>query len=196
MSVKSRRRKEREISDTLPPKILFRRKKRMRQVFLDNLATAVFLLLLSIVICLVGVFACRGVYAKGAAFFAAFVFIFMTCIRLYDVVRSFRIFKGIRAVNDVKEDTVTVTCKRVSFLKHPLGVRLHPPMKFVIDCMILTDENGHLYYVIACDYDVVLGIHGEIYENEKKELLHAEIAIKCYAGTNFVKEYQGNKKDG
>ncbi len=79
----------------------------------------------------------------------------------------------------MSEQTIEITCKKVSFLTQPISKHFA-----AIICIVLTDENGKKYY------DIVNGISDIAKRGTRAELLTAKVTLNCYANTNCVKTYR------
>lgn len=176
MSIKSRKRREKQRIDQSTRNILSMQKQTMKRAFLDYLGPAIMFFVITL-------FGVVGALRENAFESKRFLWIFMivlglTIILILSFVRRFIIFRKINKIESSSEETIEITCKRVDFLSHAIS-----RYTYVFICIIFTDETNKKYY------NVVNGIS----YNEKKEalmkLVNAKVSLNCYANTDCVKDY-------
>ena len=177
MSKKSRKRKERRNIGQSIHDVLSIQKQTMKKAFLDYLGAAIMFFVMALVVFVVGLLTEDAAHSKQIVFapiilgfpiFFAFLFL-----------RRFIIYTKINKIKSMREQTIEITCKKVSFLTQPISQH-----SAAIICIVLTDENGKKYY------DIVNGISDSTKKATRAELLNTNVSLNCYANTNCVKTYQ------
>ena len=118
-------------------------------------------------------------HSKRIVFGATPIILGFTIFFAFLFLRRFIIYTKINKIKSMSEQTIEITCKKVSFLTQPISKH-----SSVIICIVLTDENGKKYY------DIVNGISDSAKKATKAELLNAKVTLNCYVNTNCVKTYQ------
>lgn len=175
MSKKSLKRKERQIPEISARDALAMKKQTMKEASIAYLGGAIVFFLLAATTLISGFAAEDASQSKTIIFFAVPMILVITSVCAVFFVRRFIVFKKLLQITSTSEDTVKITCKKVSFLEHPISKGANK-----VICVILTDENGKKYY------DVV-----NIFYLDKKEastkLINEKVTINCYKNTNCVK---------
>ena len=179
MSKKSRKRKEGRNIDRSSSDVLSIQKQTMKKAFLDYLGAAIMFFVMALVVFVVGLLTEDAAHSKRIIFGATPILLGFTIFFAFLFLRRFIIYTKINKIRSMSEQTTEITCKKVSFLTHPIFKHY-----FVIICIILTDENGKKYY------DIVNGISDSTKKATRAELLNVKINLNCYANTNCVIAYQ------
>ena len=179
MSKKSRKRKEGRNTDRSGSDVLSMQKQIMKKVFLDCLGAAIMFFVMALVVFVVGILTEDAAHSKRIVFGATPLILGFTIFFAFLFLRRFVIFKEIKKITSSSEQTIEITCKKVSFLTQPIS-----RYSAVIICIVLTDENGKKYY------DIVNGISDSTKKATRAELLNVKITLNCYANTTCVKTYQ------
>ena len=179
MSKKSCQRKDRRNIDRSSPDLLSMQKQTMKKAFLDYLGAAIMFFVMALVVFVVGILTEDAAHSKRIVFGATPLILGFTIFFAFLFLRRFTIYTKINKINSMSEQTIEITCKKVSFLTHPISKHY-----FVIICIILTDENGKKYY------DIVNGISDSTKKATRAELLNAKVTLNCYVNTNCVIAYQ------
>ena len=179
MSKKSRKRKEGRNIDQSIHDVLSIQKQTMKKAFLDYLGAAIMFFVMALVVFVVGLLTEDAAHSKRIIFGATPILLGFTIFFAFLFLRRFIIYAEINKIKSMSEQTIEITCKKVSFLTHPISKHY-----FVIICIILTDENGKKYY------DIVNGISDSTKKATRAELLNAKITLNCYANTNCVRTYK------
>ena len=179
MSKKSRKRKEqRNIGQSIHD-VLSMQKQTMQKAFLDYLGAAIMFFVMALVVFVVGLLTEDAAHSKRIVFGATPIILGFTIFFAFLFLRRFIIYTKINKIKSMREKTIEITCKKVSFLTQPISKH-----SAVIICIVLTDENGKKYY------DIVNGISDSTKKATRAELLNVKITLNCYANTNFVKTYK------
>ena len=144
MSKKSRKRKERRNIDRSTPDVLSMQKQTMKKAFLDYLGAAIMFFVMALVVLVVGLLTEDASHSKQILFGATPIIIGFTIFFAFLFLRRFTIYTKINKINSMSEQTIEITCKKVSFLTQPIS-----RYSAVIICIVLTDENGKKYYNIV-----------------------------------------------
>ena len=179
MSKKSRKRKERRNIGQSIHDVLSMQKQTMKKAFLDYLGAAIMFFVMALVVFVVGLLTEDAAHSKQIVFGATPIILGFTIFFAFLFLRRFIIYTKINKIKSMREQTIEITCKKVSFLTHPISQHY-----FVIICIILTDENGKKYY------DIVNGISDNAKKGTQAELLNAKVTLNCYVNTNCVIAYQ------
>ena len=179
MSKKLRKRKERRNIDRSSPDLLSMQKQTMKKAFLDYLGATIMFFVMALVVLMVGLLTEDASHSKQILFGATPIIIGFTMFFTFLFLRRFVIFKEINKITSSSEQTIEITCKKVSFLTQPIS-----RYSAVIICIVLTDENGKKYY------DIVNGISDSTKKATRAELLNVKITLNCYANTNCVRTYK------
>ena len=179
MSKKLRKRKERRNIDRSSSDVLSIQKQTMKKAFLDYLGAAIMFLVMALVVFVVGLLTEDAAHSKRIVFGATPLILGFTIFFVFLFLRRFTIYTKINKIKSMSEQTIEITCKKVSFLTQPISKH-----SAVIICIVLTDENGKKYY------DIVNGISDSTKKAMRAELLNVKITLNCYANTNFVKTYK------
>ena len=179
MSKKLRKRKERRNIDRSSSDVLSIQKQTMKKAFLDYLGAAIMFFVMALVVFVVGLLIEDAAHSKQIVFGATPLILGFAIFFAFLFLRRFTIYTKINKIKSMSEQTIEITCKKVSFLIHPISKHY-----FVIICIILTDENGKKYY------DIVNGISDNAKKGTQAELLNAKVTLNCYANTNCVRAYK------
>ena len=179
LSKKSRKRKERRNIDQSIHDVLSMQKQTMKKAFLDYLGATIMFFVMALVVFVVGLLTEDAAHSKRIIFGATPILLGFTIFFAFLFLRRFIIYTKINKTKSMSKQTIEITCKKVSFLTHPISKHY-----FVIICIILTDENGKKYY------DIVNGIPDNAKKGTRAELLNAKVTLNCYANTTCVKTYQ------
>ena len=179
MSKKSRKRKEGRNPDRSSSDVLSMQKQIMKKVFLDCLGAAIMFFVMALVVFVVGILTEDAAHSKRIVFGATPLILGFTIFFAFLFLRRFIIYTKINKIRSMSEQTTKITCKKVSFLTHPISKHY-----FVIICIILTDENGKKYY------DIVNGISDSTKKAMRAELLNVKFTLNCYTNTNCVRTYK------
>lgn len=183
MSKKSLKRKEKQIPEISARDALAMKKQTMKEASIAYLGCAIVFFLLAATTLIAGFAAEDASQSKTIIFFAVPMILVITSVFAVLFVRRFIVFQKLLEITSTSEDTVKITCKKVSFFEHPISKGASK-----VICVILTDENGKKYY------DVV-----NIFYLDKKEarakLINEKITVNCYKSTNCVKSLSKAYKD-
>ena len=179
MSKKSCQRKERRNIDRQAADVLSMQKQTMKRAFLDYLGAAIMFLVMVLIVFIVGLLTEDAAHSKRIVFGATPIILGFTIFFDFLFLRRFIIYTKINKIKSMSEQTIEITCKKVSFLTQPISKH-----SAVIICIVLTDENGKKYY------DIVNGISDSTKKATRAELLNAKITLDCYANTNCVRTYK------
>ena len=180
MSKKLRKRKERRNIDRSSSDVLSIQKQTMKKAFLDYLGAAIMFFVMALVVFVVGIFLTEdAAHSKRIVFGATPLILGFTIFFVFLFLRRFTIYTKINKIKSMREQTIEITCKKVSFLTQPISRH-----SAVIICIVLTDENGKKYY------DIVNGISDSTKKGTQAELLNAKVTLNCYVNTNCVIAYQ------
>ena len=179
MSKKSRKRKERRNIGQSIHDVLSIQKQTMKKAFLDYLGAAIMFFVMALVVFVVGLLIEDAAHSKRIVFGATPIILGFTIFFAFLFLRRFIIYTKINKIKSMSEQTIEITCKKVSFLTQPISKH-----SAVITCIVLTDENGKKYY------DIVNGISDSTKKATRAELLNVKITLNCYANTNCVKYIQ------
>ena len=179
MSKKSRKRKEGRNIDRSSSDVLSIQKQTMKEAFLAYLGAAIMFFVMALVVFVVGLLTEDAAHSKRIVFGATPILLGFMIFFAFLFLRRFIIYTKINKIKSMSEQTIEITCKKVSFLTQPISQHY-----FVIICIILTDENGKKYY------DIVNGISDSTKKATRAELLNAKVTLNCYANTNCVRTYK------
>ena len=179
MSKKSRKRKEGRNTDRSGSDVLSMQKQIMKKVFLDCLGAAIMFFVMALVVFVVGLLTEDAAHSKRIIFGATPILLGFTIFFAFLFLRRFIIYTKINKIKFMSEQSIEITCKKLSFLTHPIS-----KYYFVIICIILTDENGKKYY------DIVNGISDSTKKAMRAELLNVKFTLNCYTNTNCVRTYK------
>ena len=179
MSKKSRQKKENQSLDRQTLYVLAMQKRTMKKAFLDCLGAAIMFFVMALVVFVVGLLTEDAAHSKRIIFGVTPILLGFTVFFAFLFLRRFIIYTKINKTKSMSKQTIEITCKKVSFLTHPISKHY-----FVIICIILTDENGKKYY------DIVNGISDNAKKGTQTELLNAKVTLNCYVNTNCVIAYQ------
>ncbi len=179
MSKKSRKRKEGRNIDRSSSDVLSIQKQTMKNAFLDYLGAAIMFFVMALIVFIVGLLTEDAAHSKRIVFGATPIILGFTIFFTFLFLRRFIIYTKINKIKSMSEQSIEITCKKLSFLTHPISKHY-----FVIICIILTDENGKKYY------NIVNGISDYAKKATKAELLNAKVTLNCYVNTNCVIAYQ------
>ena len=179
MSTKTRKRKEGRNIDRSSSDVLSMQKQIMKKVFLDCLGAAIMFFVMALVVFVVGLLTEDAAHSKRIIFGATPILLGFTIFFAFLFLRRFIIYTKINKIKFISEQSIEITCKKLSFLTHPISKHY-----FVIICIILTDENGKKYY------NIVNGISDNAKKATQAELLNAKVTLNCYVNTNCVIAYQ------
>ena len=179
MSKKSRKRKERRNIGQSIHDVLSIQKQTMKKAFLDYLGAAIMFFVMALVVFVVGLLTEDAAHSKRIVFGATLIILGFTIFFAFLFLRRFIIYTKINKIKSMSEQTIEITCKKVSFLTQPISKHFA-----VIICVVLTDENGKKYY------DIVNGISDITKKATRAELLNVKITLNCYANTNCVRTYK------
>lgn len=154
-------------------------KQTMKNAFLDYLWASIMLFVMALVVFVVGLFTEDASHAKQIIFGATPGILCITIIFICLFLRRFWIFSRINNIKLSSEQSIEITCKKVTFLTQPISKH-----SAAIICIVLTDENGEKYY------DILNGLSDFSKKETRAELLNAKVSLVCYVNTNFVKTYQ------
>ena len=179
MSKKSRKRKERRNIGQSIHDVLSIQKQTMKKAFLDYLGAAIMFFVMALVVFVVGILTEDAAHSKRIVFGTTPIILGFTIFFAFLFLRRFIIYTKINKIKSMSEQTIEITCKKVSFLTQPISKHFA-----VIICIVLTDENGKKYY------DIVNGISDSTKKATRAELLNVKITLNCYANTNCVRTYK------
>ena len=179
MSKKSRKRKERRNIGQSIHDVLSIQKQTMKKAFLDYLGATIMFFVMALVVFVVGILTEDVAHSKRIVFGATPSILGFTIFFAFLFLRRFIIYTKINKIKSMSEQTIEITCKKVSFLTQPIS-----KYSAVIICIVLTDENGKKYY------DIVNGISDSTKKATRAELLNAKVTLNCYVNTNCVIAYQ------
>ena len=179
MSKKLRKRKERRNIDRSSSDVLSIQKQTMKKAFLDYLGAAIMFFVMALVVFVVGILTEDAAHSKRIVFGATPFILGFTIFFAFLFLRRFTIYTKINKIKSMSEQTIEITCKKVSFLTQPIS-----RYSAVIICIVLTDENGKKYY------NIVNGLSDNAKKGTRAELLNAKVTLNCYANTNYVKTYR------
>ena len=179
MSKKLRKRKEERNINRSIPDVLSMQKQTMKKAFLDYLGAAIMFFVMALVVFVVGLLTEDAAHSKRIVFGATPIILGFTIFFAFIFLRRFIIYTKINKIKSMSEQTIEITCKKVSFLTQPISKH-----SAVIICIVLTDENGKKYY------DIVNGISDNAKKGTQAELLNAKVTLNCYVNTNCVIAYQ------
>jgi hypothetical protein len=182
MSAKSRKK---ETGDRSPTNVLFRQKQIMKSAYREYLAITVFCCILILITTILIVSPSPhekeppiGVVCGIAGFVG------LTGVFGFWFMQSYLIFKGIDRIRSAGEETVTVRCKKISFITEIIPRIVSRDCQNIV-CIVLTDQTENKYYYITgrySDYTLTAAT-----EKIKKDFLNANLSLRCYTGTNYVK---------
>ena len=179
MSKKSRPRKERRNMDRAISNVLSIQKQTMKKAFLDYLGATIMFFVMALVVFVVGLLTEDASHSKQIVFGATPIILGFTLFFAFLFLRRFTIYTKINKIKSMSEQTIEITCKKVSFLTQPISQH-----SAVIICIVLTDENGKKYY------DIVNGISDSTKKAMRAELLNVKFTLNCYTNTNCVRTYK------
>ena len=179
MSTKSRRKKGKQAKGKQSLDILSRQKQTMKKAFLDYLWVAIMFLVMTLIVFMVGLLTEDASHSKQIIFGAAPIIFCIAILFIHLFLSRFLIFSKINKIKSSSEQVIEITCKKVTFVTHPIS-----RYSAIIMCFILTDENGKKYYVITN------GISDYAKKRIKEELVKSKVSLICYANTSCVKTYQ------
>lgn len=167
------------MGDRSPTGVLFRQKKIMKSAYREFLAITVFICILLLIL---SVFRLFPDEKKISFWIVCGIAGFVGLIGLFGFwfIQCYLIFKGIDRIRSVSEETVTVQCQKIAFVTVIVSRRCQN-----IVCLVLTDQTGNKYYYITdrySNYTVTAAT-----EKIKKDFLNANLSLRCYTGTNYVK---------
>ena len=171
--------KERRNIDRSSSDVLSMQKQTMKKAFLDCLGAAIMFFVMALVVFVVGLLTEDAAHSKRIIFGATPILLGFTIFFAFLFLRRFIIYTKINKIKFMSEQSIEITCKKLSFLTHPISKHY-----FVIICIILTDENGKKYY------NIVNGISDNVKKATQAELLNAKVTLNCYVNTNCVIAYQ------
>lgn len=178
MSLKSRRKQEERKSNKQQHNPLETQKQTIKKATLDYLGCLIMMFVMTGIVLITGFCVDDPAHAKGIFLIAIPLMLLITAIFVFLFTECWMVFRKIKQIQFASEESVTIQCKKVSFLlKHVSR------FSSIIICIILTDENGKKYYHIT------EGISEFSKKAIKNELLHSKIALVCYQNTNFIKKY-------
>ena len=137
MSKKLRKRKERRNIDRSSSDVLSIQKQTMKKAFLDYLGAAIMFFVMALVVFVAGLLTEDAAHSKRIVFGATPIILGFTIFFAFLFLRRFIIYTKINKIKSMSEQTIEITCKKVSFLTQPISKH-----SAVIICIVLTDENG------------------------------------------------------
>ena len=178
MSLKSRRKQEERKSDKQQHNPLETQKQIIKKTTADYFGGLIMMFVMTVVVLITGFCVDDPAHAKGIFLIVIPLMLLITAIFVFLFTECWMVFRKIKQIQCASEESVTIQCKKVSFLlKHVSR------FSSIIICIILTDENGKKYYHIT------EGISEFSKKSIKNKLLHSKIDLVCYQNTNFIKKY-------
>ena len=111
--------------------------------------------------------------------FANFIILSIATILLTIAIRRFSILRRLNKIKFSSEKTVSINCKKVSFLYSPIAKGTS-----LILCVAMTDEAGKKFYYVFTKENIPFDI---MKKKIKGELLGRRLELICYRDTNIVK---------
>ena len=173
MSKKSRERTERRNQQVQTGDILQTQKRIMQKAAFDRLGETLLFLAPAVMVLMIS--------ENQIGLLVAAVCLAMSTVCFVMFLRRFLLSWKIGRIQFSSSEAVTVRCRRVRFMMHPVG-------KYSADiiCIIMETEEGRKYWFIS----------NGIFDGEKKtirtQLLENEAELHCYRGTNIVRTYHIN----
>lgn len=171
--------KEKQNTNRMVFDILSIQKKTIKKSFLDYLGCAIVFSLMTVFSIFAAMLLTEDASRSKQIILSATLINGFTIFFLFESIRRFIIFKKLNKIKSFKEDAIYITCKKVTFLSHPVTRFLTE-----IICIVFTDENGKKYYNVVKDSSCASK------KEIKAKLINVRILLNCYANTNCVKTYK------
>jgi len=180
MSLKSRRKANKDSGKKASVNLLLSQRRTIRNAMLEYLGASVMFQLFALIIMNLEKSYNGEISLNRTGFIV--VELFISAISVYWIfcfVRRLLIFCKIRKIKFSSEKTVYFYCKKVSFL-----LEANSKTSYIVSCIIFLDEGGNKYYYVYPNKDTP-------YNSDKNYIKEKysgrELRLVCYKDTNVVK---------
>lgn len=181
MSVKSQKRSARRVKKQPDGFALPQQKAILRAAMLDWLYSAIFFLLLTLIVTMVALTSDDRSHRSGIFLYVVPLLLALASVFLWLFLRRWQIYCQIKNISYSTGQAVPIRCRKVSFLLRPVSQYSH-----VILCILFRDEAGDVYCYI---YPTVQAPSDFVTKQLRSQLQGKNLTLNCYAGTHIVKDF-------